>query len=292
MEKIGIIGLGLMGTSLALALKKYLPGIMIAGSDQNQRHLAFNLANQTINQQLTSDNLGQMELIFLATPVHSIIPVLGQLRAKINRSKTIVTDLGSTKEEICRSVKKLYPDLMFIGGHPMTGKENSGPGAAEADLFVDKSYILTTGAEPIIEQKLTALLKKIGARIVFLDPAEHDHMVAITSHLPQLLATALINQLFEYKEYSPRSQALIGPGFLGLTRIAASNPRMWTDIYRSNRVNLLKTIDQMVTILQQYRKEIQADNEEAIYDFMNRGREGRLELRGEDSNGLADQTTS
>ena len=292
MKKIGIIGLGLMGTSLALALKKYLPGVMIAGSDQNQRHLEFNLANQTVNQQLSNDNLGQMELIFVATPVNSTISILGQIKDKINGTKTIVTDLGSTKGEICRSVKKLYPELMFIGGHPMTGKENSGPGAAEADLFVDKSYILTTGAEPFIEQKLTPLLKKIGARIVFLDPAEHDEMVAITSHMPQLLATAMINQLFEFKEYFPQIQALIGRGFLDLTRIAASNPRMWTDIYRSNRVNLLKTIDQMVTILQHYRKIIQTDNEEAIYDFMTRGREGRLNLRGEDSDGLADQTTS
>ena len=135
MMNIGIIGLGLMGSSLALAINKYCQDIIIYGNDKNRGNLDYVLANNIITDVLNIDRLSRLDILFLAVPVRASIEVLEEIRPYLNAERTLITDLGSTKSYICREMKERFPDLKFIGGHPMTGRETSGPDTADADLF-------------------------------------------------------------------------------------------------------------------------------------------------------------
>lgn len=285
MKQIGIIGLGLMGGSMGLAIKKYLPGVKVAGYDLNQNHLKYALKQGMIDQELSPTNIKEMEIIFIAVPVRSIIIVLNEIYPEIDLKKTIVTDMGSTKTYLYQQIKEKFPGLRYVGGHPMTGREVSGPQGALADLFQNKNYILFKEAGKI-SSRLTDLLKKIGAEVIYLEPEEHDKLVAFTSHLPQLVATCLVNEIITVEAEFPLLPRLIGQGFLDLTRIAASDPKMWVDIFLTNKDNLITAIDKFTTRLKHFKDILLDEDTEKIAVFMLSGRNKRQQMEKVSSDGI------
>lgn len=275
--KIGIIGLGLMGGSLALALKKYNNDIVIYGYDTNSGHLTYAKEKKFIDHTLQDDNIQNVSVIFIATPVSSIVKIIADLYDIINLTNTIVTDMGSSKRAICQEVKQRFPLLRFVGGHPMTGRETSGPEAALADLFRNKNYILVNNNQRDLAQ-IAEIINGIGGKVITLNSEKHDRLVSFTSHLPQFLATAVVNLLTEIRIENPEVIDLIGQGFLDFTRIAGSDPKIWTDIFISNKKAVLKSIDRLKGKIAEFEEAIKIENEEYIYDLIKNGQEQRKEI--------------
>jgi len=282
MMNIGIIGLGLMGSSLALAINKYCQDIIIYGNDKNRGNLDYVLANNIITDVLNIDRLSRLDILFLAVPVRASIEVLEEIRPYLNAERTLITDLGSTKSYICREMKERFPDLKFIGGHPMTGRETSGPDTADADLFLNKSYLLIN--EPALKREgkiLIEILEKIGARIIFIDSERHDDLVALTSHLPHLIAIALMNEVIKYEEEFPEISKLMGQGFRDFTRIAASSPVVWRDIFLTNREFIIDKIDRIINTLLFFKTSLLQEEEGELKGIMEAARKKRTLLQKE-----------
>ena len=217
-RSVVVYGTGLMGCSLALALRKQLPGIHVFGVDS-----AEILARARNVGAIEAGSDPSADLIVLATPVGAILAQLDDFPI----GPGLILDLGSTKVAICRRAEGRR--LPFIGGHPMTGSERSGPEAASADLFRDKPFFLcpvsTTPADAIA--RLTPVLGSIGAHPLVIDPRQHDSLVAQLSHLPQILSTLLADQTAANKD-------LAGPGWKSVTRLAASPFHVWRDILQTS----------------------------------------------------------
>jgi prephenate dehydrogenase len=237
---ITIVGAGLMGGSLALALRQSnrppVADLTIVERDPGTRAAVLPLADR-----VTADFAAGVlaaDLLILATPVRAIIALLGQL-ARIRPEGCMVLDLGSTKADICRAMAGLPEGFQALGGHPMCGKETAGFASATADLYREKTFILCRQARttPQVEAAALALLQIIGARPFFLPPEAHDTLVAGVSHLPYLVAAALMQAAFALGD--ERAWAVSASGFHDTTRLAGSDPRMMLDILLTNKTAVL-----------------------------------------------------
>jgi len=217
-RSVVLYGTGLMGCSFALALRKQSPGVRVFGVDSPEL-----LARARKVGAIEAADPQPADLVVLAAPVGSILALLDELPA----GPGLILDLGSTKVAICQKAEGRA--LPFIGGHPMTGSERSGPEAASADLFRNEPFFLcpiaTTPADAI--SKLTPVLGGIGAHPLLIDPRQHDSLVAQLSHLPQILSTLLADQTSANKD-------LAGPGWKSVTRLAASPFSVWRDILQTS----------------------------------------------------------
>ncbi|HEY3738189.1 MAG TPA: prephenate dehydrogenase [Bryobacteraceae bacterium] len=228
MQVVAIAGVGLIGGSFALALRKAGFSGRILGVS-SERTIAEAVRLGVIDEGVTLERAqAEADVIYLAQPILQIIEVVGRLRPKPG---ALVTDAGSTKARICEAAGALK-DCQFIGGHPMAGKETRGVAAADADLFRGRNYILTpTTASDAKQDWLRAQIESFGAIVTILEPEEHDRLVAHTSHLPQILSTILANTLAPVASAS----RVAGPALLDMTRIAQSPFDMWHDIFVTNR---------------------------------------------------------
>ena len=214
MNTVAIVGVGLIGGSFALALRKAgFNGKIIGVSSPATIEKA--LARGVIDEALPlAEAANAADLVYLSQPISRILATLDALE-----TDALVTDAGSTKAAICERARRLK---RFVGGHPMAGKESRGVEQADADLFRGRPYVLTS-REPELEH----WIERIGARLVFLDPVEHDRQVAFVSHLPQLLSTALASML-------AGKENIAGPAAADLTRLALSPYDIWRDIFATN----------------------------------------------------------
>lgn len=237
--KITIIGCGLIGGSIALALKRNRPECAIACLDLPDRLPAIREAG-------VADEIGSMDefaahvpgssIVLLATPVQSLLDTLAQLKPFL-RANTIVTDVGSTKKKIMAEAPSLLPaGVHFIGGHPMAGSERSGVEAADPLLFSDRVYSLCPYPDTPSEALLTMieLVESLRAIPITIDPDEHDRIMAMVSHLPQLIAVALMHAALAGDAEHAMLDKLAGRGFLDMTRLAGSNYGMWKGILETN----------------------------------------------------------
>ena len=271
--KIGIIGMGLMGTSMAMALKKYIGDISIFGQDKDERHLNYVLTSNIITEKLERTNSRELDLLFLAVPVKKTKEVLGAALPDLDIEKVLVTDMGSTKSYVCNEIKKEYPFIDFIGGHPMTGLELCGPEAASSKLFRNRTYVLIEpeNFETKLEIKkklLVEILKKIGAEVIMMNSDTHDELTAVTSHLPHFLAASFVKEVIETERKHPEVYRLMGQGFRDFTRIAGSNPDIWKDIFLTNREFLLDKINKMNENILLLRDILHSKDEERLQEFL------------------------
>ncbi len=240
--KIGIIGLGLMGGSLAIAIKSHFPNYQIIGFDHNQTHCTQALSLGLVDTIATNmQSIKECSIIILSIPVDGIISVL-QTLTDISPNCTVI-DLGSTKDKIVSSVPVSIRQN-FVAAHPMTGTEKFGPTAALKDLYKNKVTVLCDFEESgKLQQEVTLkLFKTIGMNLVFMGAKEHDRHAAFISHMPHALSYAIANSVMSQED--PKSiTALAGGGFRDMSRIAKSSPSMWEDIFRQNRTNLLIAIE-------------------------------------------------
>ena len=263
--KIGIIGLGLMGGSLSLALKKTSGNYHFTGLDHNEKHcsqaLSLGLVDEIVH---TLDEIKQCDIIILTIPVDGIIAVANQLEP-LDEHCTVI-DLGSTKAKISESIPQAIRKN-FVTAHPMTGTEKFGPTAALDDLYEGKVVVLCDMEMSGEHQQQVAkkLFSDIKMTLVFMGAKEHDRHAAFISHMPHALSYALANSVMEQED--PESiVALAGGGFKDMSRIAKSSPKMWEDIFRQNKTNLIEAIEAFETELKQCRNMV--ENEE--WDTLNR----------------------
>ncbi len=245
-HRVAIIGVGLMGGSLAGAIKKYSLSSEVVGIDQAPSTLEKARGLGLIDQAFVRPEEGVegADLVVLAVPVGSIV-VLASRVVNFLREGTILTDLGSVKAPIVKEIEAFMPqEVFFIGGHPITGREGSGPEASSPDLFKGANCILTVThkTDPLALQRLKVLWHGVGSLVVLMDPHRHDHIFAATSHLPHIVAYSLVNTLLNLEEGEGDLLSYGAGGLKDFTRIAASHPTLWRDICLHNSEEVLAMI--------------------------------------------------
>lgn len=278
-NRVAIIGLGLIGGSIGLALHKAKAAQQITGYD-----LAKGISNQArkigaIDQPYSAlaDAVRGAELVILATPVGAMRSLLRDVAAALSPG-AVVTDVASTKVQVISWAEEYLPSsVAFVGGHPMTGKELSGVQAADATLFQGRIYCLTPTARTrsIAITKVSALIEALGARLHFLEPAEHDGQVAGVSHLPFIASIALMNAVGGGAAWSDAAM-LAANGFRDITRLAAGNPEMYRDICLTNSESITRWLNEYISTLSGLRDRI-ATHDRSLDETFTRARQMRLE---------------
>ncbi len=265
--KIGIVGLGLMGGSLGLALKKASKKYTLIGYDHNLLHkkeaLELGLVDYIVDD---FSKIKTCDVIVLTIPVDAIISTIEKL-TDIDASCTVI-DFGSSKEKISNSIPSNIRKNV-VTSHPMTGTENFGPKAAIDGLYKDKTMVVCDIEKSGEYQKEVALklFKEIKCQVIFMNAKEHDRHAAFISHMPHAVSYAIANSVM--KQENPKSiLALAGGGFASMSRIAKSSPNMWEDIFRQNRENLLESISAFNEELQLCQRLIEEEKWEELNRWM------------------------
>ncbi|MBP1045676.1 prephenate dehydrogenase [Enterococcus sp. BWM-S5] len=280
-KKIVIVGLGLIGSSLALAVKKEHPKVTIIGIDIQEASEEFALKRGIIDERGAElqEAAAEADVILLCSPVEVVKKQLTELSSCILKPDVIISDVGSTKKEIVEAAEQLRLDS-FIGGHPMAGSHKSGVTAGDERLFENAYYILTPNqnADSKKVNALKELLKGTQAKFVTLEPEEHDQITGMLSHLPHVIAAGLVNQSKVFNEKHPRARQLAAGGFRDITRIASSDPEMWTDILLNNKEILLDLITGWQNEMDQVSQWLKNGNQEAIFQFFYEAKETRNQM--------------
>ena len=263
-RRVGIVGLGLMGGSLARALAAR--GFDVLAIDDVAASVDAALSEGVISGRfaLEAQDLARLDLLVLATPVDAAIELLRRI-APILPGRIIVTDLGSTKRSVCREAISLGIADRFIGSHPLAGDHRSGWGAARSDLFVGATVFITPAdaAPPAHVERLEELWASLGAVAERVDADEHDRRMAWISHLPQTLASALAATL----SHGGISSTELGPGGRDMTRLAASSAEMWTAIAMDNAAELETAVQEVQNRLTSFEQALHGGDRDAILRF-------------------------
>lgn len=276
-KKVYVLGLGLIGASLCRSIKS--PEITLYGWDHQAETRKIALDVQLVDQIVSLDDAPAMDVIILAVPVRSTLHYLHELARLPLKKSVIVTDTGSTKNEVMTLAKTL--PFTFIGGHPMAGSHKSGVKAGNPNLFEEAYYILTP-PEGIDVEPLMALLEPTRAKFVVIEPESHDEIVGVLSHLPHIVASGLVSMSDQLAGKYPRATELAAGGFRDITRIASSDPQMWTDILLTNRSILLELISNWQNQMADIRESLVAEDQPAIYEFFNQAKQSRDHLPAKD----------
>lgn len=281
-QRIAVVGLGLIGGSLVKSFRRRMPECKLIGVDSRDILAA---AQEYLDGVFESEALAQAvreaDLIFLATPINTILEQLPEVAESIPPG-AVVTDVGSTKSLIVEQAHKYFiGERYFIGGHPMTGRELGGWENSDAQIFENAAYVLTPASHLPAEllESLTDLLQSLGARIMTLDPALHDQIVAEVSHLPQLLAVALMNFVGRQNHQLDLCLQLAGGGFRDMTRLAASPVEIWRDIFTSNQKNLQISLKAFIVELQKMSEDFDRANIESAFHQANHLRQRLTQSR-------------
>ena len=284
-RQVAIVGVGLIGGSLGLVLKREHLADSVVGIGRRIENLQAAVKLGAIDRYVSDPNEGiqDADLVVLATPVESYERHLKHWGTSL-KSGAIVTDVGSVKGTLVEEVERLLPEgARFVGAHPIAGKEKSGVSAGSADLFRGARCILTptqrTDSEAL--QMIRELWEAAGSIVISMDPFLHDRVLGAVSHLPHVLAFSLINALAEIRERTIPELDLLGYSGGGLrdtTRIAASSPEMWRDIFIRNRDNLLVMVEVYERQLQQLKQLIRAGDGPGIEKELERARQVREQL--------------
>lgn len=280
--RVLLIGVGLIGGSLALAMKQHRH-VTVVGADINTNEVQ--VANQLGIIDYVAEDIkteaAQADYIVLATPVEYTTAWIHDLSTWKLKETVIVTDVGSTKGEIMKAAQALNKKrISFIGGHPMAGSHTSGAVNARADLFCSARYILTP-FENEQKEKIDALmhlLEPTGAQFVPLDAATHDQITGVVSHLPHVIATSLVRQVKGYSANNHLVTEMAAGGFRDITRIASSNPHMWRDILKQNRSMLLTLLDDWMKEMEQVKLLVEKGDGHELFDYFSDAKEFRDSL--------------
>ncbi|MDX9871589.1 MAG: prephenate dehydrogenase [Clostridia bacterium] len=280
--KITIIGLGLIGGSLGKALKKRRPGLVITGVDVKPAIIEAAIELGVIDEGTTvpAEGVRDADLVFLAAPVQAIAGVCREIAPHL-APEAIVTDVCSTKENVLKIMAETLPaTARYVGGHPMAGSEKSGLEGVDELLFENAVYILTptAAADPVALQTVRDTVESLGARVVFLTPAEHDAKVAAVSHLPHLAAAALMNTVGRLETQGAGYFQLAAGGLRDTTRIAAGNSELWCGILLNNEQAVLPLIQTFQAALEEFAAAIRQRDPQALSDLLSRARLWRSQL--------------
>jgi len=271
-NKVTIIGPGLIGSSLGLALKKIKIGDKIVGVDPSKKNLNDALINGSIDEGTTNldDKILNSKIIFICTPVSSIENLTKKI-LQFTNPETIITDVGSVKQIFQKSTLSLVKKhCKIVPGHPIAGTEHSGAINADKAIFKNKWCILTPVDSNKKEVKIISKIwEDIGMKISLMSAFEHDKIMSITSHLPHLIAFTIVGTAFN-KNLKKKKELFnfSAGGFKDFTRIGSSDPKMWTDIFLQNKNHILKTLDDFLSDLQTLKKNISNNNSTQIMNLL------------------------
>jgi len=276
-DRLAIIGVGLIGGSFALALKQAGAVREVLGVGRSAANLALARQHGLIDRAVDFAEAGQADCILLAMPVGEIAAVLAQLAPHL-KAGAVVTDAGSTKANVIAAARTALGARFndFVPGHPIAGSECNGPLAARADLFQTRKVVLTPEPEThaAAQALVTALWTATGAQVEILDADLHDRVFAAVSHLPHLAAYALVNELAQ-RENSAEFFRFAASGFRDFTRIAGSSPEMWRDVALANRDALLSEMDAYIAALHCMRVAVESGDHETLLNIFSRARNAR-----------------
>jgi len=276
MKRIAIIGLGVIGASLGMALQAARPDLEVLGMDIEPSTVEKAMEMAAISRPLLLEDLVSCEVVFIATPLRIIPQILLQIRDKLN-PETIVTDVGSVKTWVMQKYEELLPSgVAFIGGHPLAGSDRSGITGADKYLLQNAVYVLTplpsTPSEKVDDLK--DLLADTGAQVMILTSADHDAMVSKVSHLPHIVAASLMNNL----ERQPEALRLAAGGLRDTTRIAGSNPELWEDILLFNKEAVAGEISALIDQLNRYLQVIESNDKTNLRQYLKEAQQMRKDL--------------
>jgi prephenate dehydrogenase len=261
---IGIAGLGLIGGSLAMAIKRNFPDNPVVGYDTDGETCDHALQHSLIDSiEYTFDKLVKsVNILFLTSPISSILNQINTLHSYSNT--LIVSDVGSVKLPVMNAIRNLPGNITCIGGHPMTGKERAGIRSADPELFRNTVYVLCTPVAVPVPAELREIIEKIGAQIHLLDAEQHDRIASIISHLPQLSAVAMLNELANQNTESDDALRMAAGGFRDMTRIGSSPFSMWGDILATNKSNIIADLTRLIVRLNRYKEMLQREDMEGL----------------------------
>jgi prephenate dehydrogenase len=267
--QICIVGLGLMGGSLAMAIRDHVNAIVAVDIDEESLAKAEERAIVDIVTTDLRSGISNADVIILATPVRTILSTLKEL-ANIDLTRKIVTDLGSTKKEICEAMDNLPSDVLAIGAHPMCGRELSGLAAARADLFQQKKVVLcrTKRTTDYAQSIISELFEATGTEIIFIDADLHDNLVALTSHMPYLLSGILTRQAAGAAEREGDVWEVAASGFADMSRLAGSNSSVMLDILATNRSSIASRLELYRSEIDQLIQMMKGDNESELLEWL------------------------
>jgi prephenate dehydrogenase len=258
MTTVAVVGLGLMGSSFALALKQARPDIVMVGSDIDSRTLRKALDRGIVASASADTSVADMaEVVMIGAPIRAMRDVFAQLAGRTDGK--IVTDMASTKVSVMGWAATAGIDL--IGGHPMCGKESSGIDAADASMFKDAPWVLTRGEPALID-----LVEAVGAHPIVMDAETHDRLVAGVSHAAFLLSVGYVLALSRRSDW-PEASTLAAGGFRDMSRLAAGDPELYAGVARTNRAHLVEQLDAITAELGRLRRHLEADDSRLVELF-------------------------
>ena len=284
-ERVAIIGLGLIGSSIARAVRGAMPSVRITGHDVSAEVRDSARALKLCDD--VTDSAGaaviDADLVILCVPVGAMAAVAQSIAADVPR-EAIVSDVGSSKAIVAAALTAALPDNVVIPAHPVAGTERSGPEAGFAALFDQRWCILTPAPDTpeVAIERLTDFWKKLGSQVEIMDPAHHDLVLAITSHLPHLIAYTIVGTASDLETVT-RSEVIkySAGGFRDFTRIAASDPVMWRDVFLSNKDAVLEMLQRFSEDLTVLQRAIRWEDGDALHELFSRTRAIRRSIIAE-----------
>jgi prephenate dehydrogenase len=269
MKNIYIIGVGLIGGSIAKDVKKLNPEIVIYGIDKNETHLKDALSLKIIDKVATFENLHKADLVIVSIPVDATETLLPEILNKVS-DETLVIDSGSTKASICKAVNNHPKRRNFLATHPIAGTEFSGPKAALEGLFKNKTNIICEIEKTAfkLQERALTIFKIMGMNMRYMNPEAHDKHIAYVSHLSHISAFMLGKTVIEKEKNERDIFDLAGSGFASTVRLAKSSPHMWAPIFKQNKTNVIETLEEYINNLTKFKEFMEADNFDSIFKEM------------------------
>ena len=267
--KVGIIGLGLIGSSLALKISEAYNDITIYGEDISESNLNYTIENRIINNKLEEKDYSKLDILFVAIPVDQVLKVLSPILDKVGEN-TLVVDLGSTKKPICDLVNSNQNRRKFLAAHPIAGTEFSGPMSADSSLFDNKTIILceTEKTENRLLNIAKDLFLSIGMSIKEMTADEHDKHIAYVSHLSHITSFMLGKTVMDKEKDEETIYDMAGSGFESTVRLGKSSPSMWTPIFNQNKKNIIDALDEYLKNIKNFKHLIETDNLSEMFNEM------------------------
>ena len=267
--KVGIIGLGLIGSSLALKISEAYNDITIYGEDISESNLKYTIENKIIGNKLEEKDYSKLDILFVAIPVDQVLKVLSPILDKVGEN-TLVVDLGSTKKPICDLVNSNQNRRKFLAAHPIAGTEFSGPISADISLFDNKTIILceTEKTENRLLNIAKDLFLNIGMSIKEMTADEHDKHIAYVSHLSHITSFMLGKTVMDKEKDEETIYDMAGSGFESTVRLGKSSPSMWTPIFNQNKKNIIDALDEYLKNIKNFKHLIETDNLSEMFNEM------------------------
>ena len=269
MTKIYVIGIGLIGGSMALDIKSHYENTTVFGIDSNENHIEEALKLGIIDKKATIEDLINANLVSVSVPVDVGMVLLPKILDAIGED-TLVIDVGSTKLPICEAIANHMKRRNFMATHPIAGTEFSGPSAAIKDLFQDKTNIICEVEKTTfkLQERGMGLFKKLGMRIRYMDAKSHDKHIAYVSHLSHISSFMLGKTVVEKEKDERDIFDMAGSGFESTVRLAKSSPAMWTPIFKQNKKHVVKSLEEYISNLTHFKKLLEDENYEAVFNEM------------------------